>query len=260
MGGAIAMIGGAAWLAVIALVLAMFSGAVVALALACAVAAAALVVRGVRRALRVAGTPRTAVFDGQVIARWSESDGDGGTDYHIAVDDGAIAWTFSGPRIFNLVAIGDMVRVQVNPRSGSLTDLTVTGSPRKEQQPRRQPLLTSAEAASVTGPAKPGGLAGPVIFQGSRGNLTLVLMDGKIADWNARHARRHGIPLPGIGDGAWVRNSGRVAVVAVGDHVAKLLLSGGAMRQNLPALASLVASRLAGQTRRADEIRAPGPP
>ncbi len=99
-------------------------------------AAALLAAEGVRRLIRLSAMPDRATFDGQVIARWeqeidSESGSSKNAEGYISVDDGQRGWTFSGDRAYNRVALGDLVRVTVNPRSRKLIELTVTGRPRK---------------------------------------------------------------------------------------------------------------------------------
>jgi hypothetical protein len=133
MGGGVAMLAGAVWLGVIAyaLHLGIGAGPVPLIPLA---AAALLAVGGVRRLIRLSALPDRATFDGQVIARWeqeTDSENASSTVRYISVDDGQRGWTFSADPTYNRVALGDLVRVTVNPRSRKLIELTVTGRPRR---------------------------------------------------------------------------------------------------------------------------------
>jgi len=77
-----------------------------------------------------AAMPAQATFDGQVIARWQETENTEQASYqvpHISVDDGHQAWTFAGSWPYDQVTLGDHVRITVNPRSCALVALTVTG-------------------------------------------------------------------------------------------------------------------------------------
>src|SRR5262249_23945462 len=121
MGAGVAMLAGAAWLGVIAYAvhLGVRAGPVPLIPLA---RAALLAAGGVRRLIRLSALPDRATFDGQVIARWeqetdSESNSSKSTEGYISVDDGQRGWTFSGHATYNRVALGDLVRVTVDPRS-----------------------------------------------------------------------------------------------------------------------------------------------
>ena len=61
-------------------------------------------------------------------------------------------------------------------------------------------------------------------------------------------ARRRGRPLPGVGDEAWLLNSGRTAVIWAGGLTGKITIGGSAARSLppdvLPRLAATVAERL----------------
>ena len=135
MGAGVAMLAGAAWLGVIAYALHLGDGTGP-VPLILVAAAALLAAGGVRRLIRLSALPDRATFDGQVIARWeqeidSESGSSKSAEGYISVDDGQRGWTFSGDRAYNRVALGDRVRVTVNPRSRKLIELTVTGRPRR---------------------------------------------------------------------------------------------------------------------------------
>jgi hypothetical protein len=93
-----------------------------------ALASIALGAYGIADLIRTLALPHRATFDGQVIARWKESeDSEGSSGYvtNFAVDDGRQAWTFEGPAGDQLT-FGDLVSVTVNPRTGGLIDLRVT--------------------------------------------------------------------------------------------------------------------------------------
>jgi hypothetical protein len=88
-----------------------------------------LAAQGMRTVSRRWALPKTATFDGQVIARWQErvEDTEGrGIVQRAVIDDGQRAWTFSGPRVYPRVTVGDLVQVTFSPRTGELQKLTVT--------------------------------------------------------------------------------------------------------------------------------------
>lgn len=233
--------------------------------------AAAIIVAGAgaRRIGRLSVLPGSVTFDGQVIACWVEEDNSengSGRVPHVALDDGQRGWTFTGSATADRVALGDLVQVTVNPRSGNLLSLTVTSRPRTGhpdgpplpgELPAAppQPLLTAAELAGLLGPgvrstALPSPAGRGMIHQGDAGALTLIVVSGRIADINLRHARKHGLPLPGAGDEAWLINRGRAMLVLVraGPQIAKLTVTGQASGRDpdlLRALAATVAARLA---------------
>jgi len=135
MGAGVAMLAGAVWLGVIAYALDLGVGAGP-LPLIPLAAAVVLAAGGVRRLIRLSALPDRATFDGQVIARWeqeidSESGSSKNAEGYISVDDGQRGWTFSGDPAYNRVALGDLVRVTVNPRSRKLIELTITARPRR---------------------------------------------------------------------------------------------------------------------------------
>jgi len=91
-----------------------------------AVILAALGMGTVRRRFAL---PKSATFDGQVVARWQErvEDTEGsGIVRCTAIDDGERAWIFHAPHVYRGVAVGDLVKVTVSPRTGDLQGLTVT--------------------------------------------------------------------------------------------------------------------------------------
>ncbi|HEX3388121.1 MAG TPA: hypothetical protein VHT94_03705, partial [Streptosporangiaceae bacterium] len=231
--------------------------------------------------------PRTATFQGQVIARWhEESDSENASSPvpFIAVDDGQRGWTFTGGELFSRVALGDLATVTVNPRSRTLLSLTVTGRPRADaatghepgagwpaepaldepaldepepvDQPPPAPLLTLAEVASVLGPVlrstpipSPGGRG--VIYKGNSRTLSVVAARGAVADLNLRFGRR-GTPLSGIGDEAWLLSRGRTVIVRQGAQVAKVTVTGRGAPP-LDHLATALAGRLADEVTRKAE-------
>jgi hypothetical protein len=134
MGGGFALLAAAAWAGLIAYGVSL-PGGTGPLPLILAAGAFTLAVLGVRVLARLSAMPATATFDGQVVARWVEEDNSengSGRVPHIAVDDAQRAWTFAGGQVFSRVALGDLVRVTVNPRSGKLIDLRVTSSQPRE--------------------------------------------------------------------------------------------------------------------------------
>jgi hypothetical protein len=98
--------------------------------------AALLVFLGVGTVSRRSAMPKTAAFDGQVIARWQErvqdSEGSGAVRC-TAIDDGARAWIFTEPHVYAVAAVGDLVRVTFSPRTGQLQRVTVTARPRMQR-------------------------------------------------------------------------------------------------------------------------------
>jgi hypothetical protein len=76
--------------------------------------------------------PKSATFDGQVVARWQErvEDTEGsGIVRCTAIDDGERAWIFSASHVYRSAAVGDLVTVTVSPRTGDLQGLTVSARP-----------------------------------------------------------------------------------------------------------------------------------
>ncbi len=78
-----------------------------------------LLTAGMSDMIRVGDVPDRADLDGQVIARWQE-----GEVTYVAIDDGGRAWTFSGS-VAGQLAIGDLVGLTINPRSGKLIGLAL---------------------------------------------------------------------------------------------------------------------------------------
>src|SRR5260370_15442518 len=170
------------------------------------------------------------------MARWQEvsaSESGSSRVSHIAVDDGERGWAFTGSSPYDRVALGDLVRVTVNPRSRKLLDLTVTGRPRtgtgagNPGPPPPEPLLTAAEAAGLLGPgvrtmALPSAGGRGVLHKGRASSLSIIIVSGRLADINLARARKRGMPLPGIGDEAWLLDRARIVLAAAGDQTAKL--------------------------------------
>jgi Predicted membrane protein (DUF2207) len=83
-------------------------------------------------AVRASRLPRFAEFDGQVLKRWTESDGDNGTDHCIAIDDGVSqrAWALVvGSGIYADAKAGTLVHVQVDPRRNVLIAMAPSEAP-----------------------------------------------------------------------------------------------------------------------------------
>lgn len=208
----------------------------------------------------ILAVPKQVTFHGQVVARWQEEESSGGENEQtvrlpmLAIDDGQQSWTcLASAAEFGRAALGDLVQVTVNPRSGTLASLAVTSRTRPEgpSAARPAPLVTPEEAAAVVGPVTrttgvpvlvSGGLS--VIYQGRDGTLSVIVAGGGVAGLNAAIARRMGTPLPGIGDQAWLLNRERTVIVQVGLQVTKLTAS-KSRPGSLPVLASVVAGRLA---------------
>lgn len=110
--------------------------ATVPVTLAFVAGAAVLAVLGLGTVSRRSAMPRTAAFDGQVIARWQERvhDSDGsGVLRCTAIDDGERAWIFTESHVYARVAVGDLVQVTFSPRTGQLQRVIVTAWPRTER-------------------------------------------------------------------------------------------------------------------------------
>jgi hypothetical protein len=222
-------------------------------------AALALGAAGAADLLGTQAVPKRVTFHGQVIARWHEEESSGGENEHtvrlpmLAIDDGQRSWTcLASAAEFGRAALGDLVQVTVNPRSGTLASLAVTSRTRPEgpSAVRPAPLVTPEEAAAVVGPLTrttgvpvlvSGGLS--VIYQGRDGTLSVIVAGGGVAGLNTAIARRMGTPLPGIGDQAWLLNRERTVIVQVGLRVTKLTAS-KSRPGSLPVLAAVVAARL----------------
>jgi hypothetical protein len=74
-------------------------------------------------AVRASRRPRFAEFDGQVLKRWTQYDGENGTDYCIAIDDGVSqrAWALVvDSKTYADAKAGTLVHVQVDPRRNVL--------------------------------------------------------------------------------------------------------------------------------------------
>jgi hypothetical protein len=264
LGSILAVVAGAVWCGMVAFILTVPfpTGPWALIPLA---AAALFGLLALQMFARWSARPGPSTFDGQVIARWQQETAQGEdrvTVDYIAVDDGQRGWTFGGYPVCSQVALGDLLRVTVYPRSGKI-GVEVTSSPRAESAteepagpaaPSRAQLLTADEAAALLGPVAstmPLGTAGGrgVIHRGpGRRSLIVVVASGRLADINAGHARRHGTPAWDVGEEAWTLAHGRMVVVRVGDEVAKVQLSGPARPEDperLRALAAALARRLA---------------
>jgi len=211
-------------------------------------------------------------FDGQVIARWVESDGDGGHDYCVAIDDGHRAWSFDvGPVMFDRMRLRDTVDVQVNGHSMRLLGLTRPGGPADAGWveadaaagawlPAPGRLLPADEVSEILGqPVRtsdvPTPFGGAVIYRGGGTTVSITVVDGGLGGLSSGPARRFGRRMPGIGDEAWILNRDRTAVVRVGTLTAKITINdrrpAGQRVTDQPGLiselAATVAARLAEQ-------------
>lgn len=98
-------------------------------------AAAILVVLGMGTVSRRAALPKTAMFDGQVIARWQErveNENGASTAHCTVIDDGRRAWTCSLRYVHDYFAAGDLVQVTYSPRTGDLQKVRLSARPRTE--------------------------------------------------------------------------------------------------------------------------------
>jgi hypothetical protein len=112
-------------------------------------------------------------------------------------------------------------------------------------------LLSADEVSAAVGrPVRrtaftPG--AASVVYRGEGITVIVTVADGFLGSLTAM-AQRRGQPLAGIGDGAWLLNRGRTAVLLVGGLTAKVTAGGSATRSLPPdavtRLAATVAERL----------------
>ncbi|HEY7359173.1 MAG TPA: hypothetical protein VH642_00075, partial [Streptosporangiaceae bacterium] len=112
-------------------------------------------------------------------------------------------------------------------------------------------LLSADEVSAAVGrPVRrtaftPG--AASVVYRGEGITVIVTVGDGFLGSLTAM-AQRRGRPLAGIGDGAWLLNRGRTAVLLVGGLTAKVTTGGSAARSLPPdavsTLAAAVAERL----------------
>jgi hypothetical protein len=245
---------------------------------------AAMAVAGVRAVARWLALPTELSFEGQVIARWTEEGSDGGensntvTYWCLALDDGERAWTFDvGQAAFGRFPLGARIRARIGPRSMRLLDLALIGpegdilpgQPRWGAAAGTGPGGIATDGAAAPGPA----LTGPLVtaadcesvlgfgvrfrgtptpfataYQSSGVSVTFITTSGRVGEVNARAARRSGQPLPGIGEGAWLINRGRTAMVRAGGKTVKVTVRGRSARVPPGAvtrLAEIAAERLA---------------
>jgi hypothetical protein len=85
------------------------------------------------------------------------------------------------------------------------------------------------------------------VYRGQGITVIVTVADGFLGSLTAM-AQRRGRPLAGIGDGAWLLNRGRTAVLLAGGLTAKVTAGGSATRSLPPdavtRLAATVAERL----------------
>ena len=211
------------------------------------------------------------------------------TYWCLALDDGVRAWSFDvGWAAFGQFPLGARIRARIAPRSMRLLDLAMAGpegeflagQPRWGEQAGTGPgpwetapragLATAADDPAAPDPV----LLGPLVtaadveavlgfgvrfrgtptpfataYQGHGVTVSFITTSGRVAEMNARAARRSGRPLPGAaGDTAWLVNRGRTAVVQAEGKAVKVTVRGASAR--IPAgavtrLAAIVAERLA---------------
>jgi hypothetical protein len=83
-------------------------------------------------AVRASRLPPFAEFDGQVLKRWTQSDGDNGIDHCIAIDDGVSqrAWTLVvGAQRYADTKAGMLVHVRVDARRNQLIAMAPASAP-----------------------------------------------------------------------------------------------------------------------------------
>jgi len=116
-------------LTVVAVLMTMNTVFLVPVTLVMVAVAFVLAALGMRTVSRRWALPKTATFDGQVIARWQErvEDTEGsGIVRRTVIDDGQRAWIFAQPHVYQMVTVGALVQVRFSPRTGELQKLTVT--------------------------------------------------------------------------------------------------------------------------------------
>jgi hypothetical protein len=193
-----------------------------------------------------------------------------------------------GQAAFADFALGARVLARVAPRSMRLLDLALAGPEGELRPGlarwgaatgmgpapwAARPGLRLGWAPATDGPAPDPLLAGPLVtplnagavlgfgvaargtpttfasaYQGNGVTVSLVTTSGRVGEVNARAARRSGQPLPGIGEGAWLVNRGRTAVVQAGGKTVKVTVRGRPGRippDAVTKLAAIVAERLA---------------
>jgi hypothetical protein len=112
-------------------------------------------------------------------------------------------------------------------------------------------LLAAGEVSAAVGrPVRATALvpeAASVLYRGEGVTVVVTVADAFLGSLTGL-ARRHGKPLPGVGDEAWLLNRGRTAVMRAGGLTAKITIGGSAARSLppdvLPRLAATVAERL----------------
>jgi len=271
----------AAWLALIAYVSSLLPdpvGAVVSAVLAAAAVGAAI--GGARGLATWLARPAETSFQAQVIARWAERRGNSGDDSSItciALDDGERAWIFDVSGGSGQLALGDTVTVRASPRSGKLLGLVpgqdgtggtaaAPGQAGEAVRGEDPPGVTAGEGADATQPAallaagevsaavgRPVRVTGPppgdgnAVYRGDGLTVVVTVAESFLGSLTAL-ARRRGVPLPGVGDEAWLLNRGRTAVLRAGGLTAKVTVGGSAARSLPPdalaRLAATVAERL----------------
>jgi hypothetical protein len=243
-----------------------------------AAAAAAVTALAVRRLAAWQAKPAETSFQGQVIARWIERQGNNDSDWDvscIAVDDGERSWSFYvKDAAFAKLALGDAVNVRGAPRSGKLLSLvplrdSTDPGPAAQGQPApdlmadepflrvapgsSNPLLTAEEVSAIAGrPVEATGFQFGMlgaVYRGADLTVSLTVTRGGMGRLSYGPARRWGRALPGIGDEAWQLAHDRTVVFRVGGYAGKVTVSGsaacGLAPDVPPRLATAVAARLA---------------
>ncbi len=210
------------------------------------------------------------------------------TYWCLALDDGQRSWTFDVGRVaFGQFPLGARIRARIAPRSMGLLDLAMVGPEGEilpgqarwgkgagtgpgpwETAPRTRlaaaaddpaapdpvllgPLVTAADLEAVLGfGVRFRGTPTPfaTAYQGNGVTVSFITTSGRVAEMNARAARRSGRPLPGVAETAWLVNQGRTAVVQAHGKTVKMTLRGGSAQvppDALTRLAAIVAERLA---------------
>ena len=75
--------------------------------------------------------------------------------------------------------------------------------------------------------------AASAVYRGEGLTIIVTATDGFLGSLTSL-ARRRGLPLPGVGDEAWLLNRGRTAFLRVGERTAKVTVGGSAARSLPP--------------------------
>jgi len=111
-------------------------------------------------------------------------------------------------------------------------------------------LLAAGEVSAAVGrPVRAAGLASraaSTVYRGDGLTIIVAAANGQLGGLTSL-ARRRGVPLPEVGDEAWLLNRGRTAVLRVGELTAKVTIGGSAARSMPPDALTRLAATVAGR-------------